>query len=151
MNEIAVSSQYAGLSFSEDAVVTAVRACISAGLTAIAEGELSIVFVADYEIADIHAKFMDDPTPTDVITFDADPEMESAGEICVSVDTAARECSNNGCSFSEEMTLYVVHGLLHLAGYDDRSPEDLAQMRAAERKAMDHLKNTGHLPQFTIA
>jgi probable rRNA maturation factor len=51
-------------------------------------GDLSIVFVNDAAIAKVHAQFMDDPTPTDVITFPADPELDFAGEIIVSVDHA---------------------------------------------------------------
>ena len=51
-------------------------------------GELSLVFLTDAALAQIHADFMDDPTATDVITFEGDPLAGLAGEICVSVDTA---------------------------------------------------------------
>src|SRR5689334_19764508 len=53
-------------------------------------GELSVVFLTDRAIARIHGEFMDDPTPTDVITFPGDPTAGVAGEICVSADAAWR-------------------------------------------------------------
>ena len=62
----------------------------------ISEGELSIAFVNDAEIAQVHADFMDDHSPTDVITFPAQPEMKSAGEIIVSVDHARSRAADEG-------------------------------------------------------
>src|SRR5665213_4112481 len=79
--------------------------------------ELSIVFLTDPALAGLHAGFMGDPTPTDVITFAGEPALGSAGEICVSADAAARYAP--GRDFSLELTLYLVHGWLHLAGHDD--------------------------------
>src|SRR5437870_1634813 len=56
---------------------------------AVSTGELSLVFLTDAALAKLHADFLDDPTTTDVITFEGDPALGTAGEICVSVDTAA--------------------------------------------------------------
>src|SRR6188474_2223675 len=53
-------------------------------------GELSLVFLTDPALAKIHADFMDDPTATDVITFEGEPLAGLAGEVCVSADTAAK-------------------------------------------------------------
>lgn len=111
-------------------------------------GELSIVFVNDNEIAQIHGDFMDDPTPTDVITFPSDPEMDSAGEIIVSVDQARRKATELNVPFSHELCLYLVHGWLHLAGYDDRSEEDRVAMRKAEEEALEVLKVDRALDDF---
>ncbi len=98
----------------------------------ITPGDLSIAFVDDTQIAHIHGNFMNTPTPTDVITFPADIEMASAGEIIVSVDHAQSRAGESGESFSRELSWYLVHGWLHLAGYDDRNSQDRAQMRLAE-------------------
>jgi probable rRNA maturation factor len=109
---------------------------------------LTIAFVTDAELARLHAQFLDDPTPTDVITFPAEPGFGAAGEICVSADAAARQ---PGRAFSLELTLYVVHGWLHLAGHDDLNPAAKRRMRRAERSALAHLRAARALPHFSLA
>ncbi len=99
-------------------------------------GELSLALVDDHAIADLHAQFLDDPTTTDVITFAGEPAFGTAGEICVSADTAATFATKHRHDFSTELTLYVIHGWLHLAGYDDLEPAKKRRMRAAEKRAM---------------
>ncbi|MFT4902139.1 MAG: putative rRNA maturation factor [Lentimonas sp.] len=116
----------------------------------ITPGELSIVFVDDATIAQVHNDFMDDPTPTDVITFPANPEMESAGEIIVSVDHAITRADELGLPFSRELSLYLVHGWLHLAGYDDRNATDRTAMREAEAKALNILDAANLGAGFTL-
>ena len=124
-------------------------------------GELSVVFLTDPALAKIHADFMGDPTATDVITFAGDPANGLAGEICVSADTAAQYvgaalAAARGLprgtplreAFSAELTLYVVHGWLHLAGYDDLQPAKKRRMRAAEKRAMTLLRREKALPVF---
>jgi len=111
-------------------------------------GEISIVFVSDETIARIHGDYMETPEPTDVITFPGDPEMDFAGEIVVSVDHARRQASAHGQSFSRELALYLVHGWLHLAGLDDRRPEDRRAMRDAEAKIFRDLDAREAVPLF---
>lgn len=114
------------------------------------EGELSLAFLTDPAVARIHADFLSDPTPTDVITFEGNTSLESAGEICVSVDTAFSYASLHQRDFSEELTLYLVHGWLHLSGYDDLKPTKKRIMRAAEKRAMACLRTAGVLPTFSL-
>ncbi|WP_309398817.1 rRNA maturation RNase YbeY [Cerasicoccus maritimus] len=114
------------------------------------DGELSLVFLTDDELAQIHDDFLDDPTPTDVITFPGDAEMDFAGEICVSVDRAISEAPKHGWSFAEELTLYLVHGWLHLAGHDDLDDEARAEMRKAEKLCLERLKSMDAMPSFTL-
>ena len=114
------------------------------------DGELSVVFLTDPALAKIHADFLDDPTDTDVITFEGNPAMGTAGEICVSADTAARYAREHDREFSTELTLYVVHGWLHLAGYDDLQPAKKRVMRRAEARAMKLLERTNTLPVFKL-
>lgn len=113
-------------------------------------GELSIVFLTDPAIAQIHADFMADPTATDVITFEGDATAGLAGEICVSADTAAAYAREHGHDFATELTLYVVHGWLHLAGYDDLAPTKKRRMRAAEARALKLLAAADALPAFRL-
>jgi probable rRNA maturation factor len=107
-----------------------------------APGELSLVFMTDAALARIHADFLDDPKTTDVITFEGEPTFGTAGEICVSADTADTYASRHGHDFSTELALYVVHGWLHLAGYDDLEPVKKRRMRAAEKRALSLLGET---------
>ena len=111
------------------------------------EGDISIVFLSDSALAKLHDDFMQDPSPTDVITFPGDKCMHFAGEICVSVDCAERVASDHGSTFAQELTLYLVHGWLHLCGYNDINNEDRLKMRDAER---DVLKPISNIPTFSL-
>lgn len=126
-------------------------------------GELSLVFLTDPTLAQIHADFMGDPTATDVITFEGDPAAGLAGEICVSADTAWKYVESRSpdrprsagrptlpASFSAELTLYLVHGWLHLAGYDDLQPAKKRRMRAAEARALKLLRAAKAVPAFRM-
>ena len=115
------------------------------------EGELSLAFLTDPALAALHANFLGDPTPTDVITFEAQPGMGAAGEICVSADTARAFAQAKKLDFSRELTLYIVHGWLHLAGYDDLQPAKKRQMRAAEVLAMKLLDAADAVPVFSLS
>lgn len=114
------------------------------------DGELSLAFMTDAKLAKLHDEFLDDPTTTDVITFEGQPGFGVAGEICVSADTAAAYSKEHDREFSEELTLYVVHGWLHLAGYDDLQPAKKRKMRAAEARAMKLLHAANAVPAFAL-
>ena len=114
------------------------------------DGELSLAFMTDAKLAKLHGDFLDDPTTTDVITFEGQPEFGVAGEVCVSADTAATFAKTHGKDFSEELALYVVHGWLHLAGYDDLVPVKKRRMRAAEARALKILRAAKAVPTFSF-
>jgi probable rRNA maturation factor len=118
---------------------------------ALPPGELSIAFLTDDVLANLHGRFLDDPSTTDVITFDGNADMDSAGEVCVSVDTAIQSARSRKIDFSRELLLYVVHGWLHLAGYDDLRPDRKRRMRAAEARAISLITSTGGPPLFRLA
>jgi probable rRNA maturation factor len=103
--------------------------------------EVSIYFVTSKKITALHAYFFDDPTPTDCISLPLDDAEEKnyhiLGEIFISPKAALNYSPQNPY---EEITLYLVHGLLHLMGYDDCEPAQRKKMRLAERKIMHHLK-----------
>jgi probable rRNA maturation factor len=83
--------------------------------------EVEVSFINDTTIADIHLRFMAIPGATDVITFDH-------GEIYISVETAQKQAQQFGNSLERELMLYIIHGLLHLAGYEDASESDRIKM-----------------------
>jgi len=93
---------------------------------------VSLLLTDDAEIGSLHAQHLGDPSPTDVMSFDLDGDAE----VVVSVETAAREARADH-PVAHEVALYVVHGLLHLCGFDDHSAGDRARMRAAERAVLD--------------
>lgn len=93
---------------------------------------VSLLLTDDTEIAQVHADFLGDATATDVISFAIDGEAE----LVVSVETAARNAEAHGHALAAEVALYVVHGLLHLCGYDDRTARARARMRRAERAVL---------------
>ena len=100
-------------------------------------GTLSIAIFNDRDLARIHRKFMNKPNPTDVITFEGEDDM--AGEICASAERAKIVASKYDNLPSRELSLYVAHGYLHLAGVDDIAPEDAAVMRRAEALCLEIL------------
>lgn len=113
-------------------------------------GELSIAFLDDEEMVQLHADFLDDPTQTDVITFPGEAGEDSfAGEICVCIPQAEREAPKHGTSVAEEILLYLVHGWLHLAGHDDLSEAPRAAMRAAEQETLAYLRGKDFTPEWT--
>jgi probable rRNA maturation factor len=114
-------------------------------------GELSVAFLTDRALAELHGRYLEDPSRTDVITFEGDPAHGQAGEICVSVDAAVRHAGRSRARLSREVTLYVVHGWLHLAGYDDLRPAAKRAMRRSEGRALQLLEGAGALPRFKLA
>ncbi|MDG1241847.1 MAG: rRNA maturation RNase YbeY [Opitutae bacterium] len=145
-----ISNQYKLLADPIEATKQRCRALEASGAFPIAQGELSVVFVTDTIIGRIHDDFMNDPSATDVITFPANIEMESAGEIIVSVDHARSRSEELGEPFSRELSLYLVHGWLHLAGFDDRNETDRSAMRIAEQQALKILDKTSINTHFNI-
>ncbi|HEY2714047.1 MAG TPA: rRNA maturation RNase YbeY [Chthoniobacterales bacterium] len=93
------------------------------GLTSLSE--INVVLVSDRKIADLHHRFLKIAGPTDVITF-------QHGEIFISAETAQRQARHYRTSLGHELRLYLVHGLLHLHGFDDQT--------AASRARMSHIQ-----------
>jgi len=85
--------------------------------------------ISDRLMARLHRQFLGQTGPTDVLTF-------QHGEIFISAETARRHARTFGNSFACEVRLYIVHGLLHLHGFDDRSEADAQTMEAAQEKIL---------------
>jgi probable rRNA maturation factor len=100
---------------------------------------ISIALVDDAAIHRVNREHLDHDCPTDVISFLlSDPDdAELAGEIVVSTQTALAIALRIEVPAWAELVLYVVHGLLHLCGYDDRSDQDAQIMRSREKMALE--------------
>ena len=100
---------------------------IAAGVALEGLGEIEVSVVSDRVIAGVHKEFMGIEGATDVITFEH-------GEIVMSAETAERQGREFGQRIEEELGLYIVHGILHLNGYDDL--EEGAARRMKEKQAL---------------
>lgn len=103
----------------------------------IAQAELSIAIVDDPAIRQFNKQYLNHDYETDVISFvlDYDPTIQFlVGQLIVSTDTAARLAAEVGGTMQDELLLYVIHGTLHLVGFDDKSATDAEAMRAEEKK-----------------
>ncbi len=90
-------------------------------------GEIDVLLISDRRMAALHRQFMNITGPTDVITF-------QHGEIFISVETAKRNARRFRSSIENEMKLYLVHGLLHLGGFDDKTAADARKMEKAQAR-----------------
>ena len=90
---------------------------------------ISVLIVSDRKIVSLHQRFMNESGPTDVITF-------QHGEIFISAEMARRNARRFKSSLGQELRLYLVHGLLHLHGFDDRDPANARKMEAVQRKIL---------------
>jgi probable rRNA maturation factor len=103
---------------------------------------ISVALVDNATIRRINQKHLEHDWPTDVISFtlSAAGEPELAGELIVSTEMAAATAAELGAEPAAELSLYVIHGLLHLCGYDDQTESDIHEMRARESA---HLQRHG--------
>lgn len=91
--------------------------------------DISILLISDRRMAELHRRFLNQPGSTDVITFDH-------GEICISAETARKHARRFNSSTVCEIQLYIVHGLLHLNGFDDRTKAGARKMGLAQQKIL---------------
>jgi len=113
----------------------------------VADGaELAILFVDEAAMEQLHIQWMDEPGPTDVLSFPMDelrPGTEDAptpagllGDIVVCPTVAARQATAAGHTAEEEMLLLTTHGILHLLGYDHAEPDEEKEMFALQRRLL---------------
>jgi probable rRNA maturation factor len=105
-------------------------------------GEVGIWLCTDVEIADLHLRYMDVPGATDVITFPGDDETEGEylGDITVSAETATLQSVDAGHSPEREIAYLCLHGLLHIAGYDDLDGKSRASMITKQEALLDEFE-----------
>ena len=109
----------------------------------IPEARIGVAVVDDATIAKLHQKYLNDPDPTDVLSFVLECSPQAIeGEVVVSAETALASAPHYGCTADDELLRYVIHGTLHLVGYDDTTPKDRAVMRKMEREYLEKRKST---------
>jgi probable rRNA maturation factor len=98
---------------------------------------VAVRVIDDAEMVDLHSRFHNDPTPTDVLTFEAsDPGDPVDVDIAVCLDEARRNVVDRGHDVNRELLLYMLHGLLHCCGHDDHDAESHARMHAEEDRIL---------------
>lgn len=95
-------------------------------------GAINIIFCSDPYILDINLKYLSHDYFTDIITFDYCEGDKLSGDLFISIDSVRENAEFYGAEFRDELDRVMVHGLLHLIGYDDHSEEDIAVMRSKE-------------------
>ena len=95
-------------------------------------GDISIILCSDNYILDVNQQYLQHDYFTDIITFDYCEGDRLSGDLFISVDTVRENALEYGTEFYDELNRVIVHGILHLIGYDDHSDEDIAVMRKKE-------------------
>ncbi len=104
----------------------------------VTQGKVTCAFMTDAAIHVLNKRFLNHDEPTDVITFPySDKPLQ--GDLAISVDTAATAARERGHGVGDELLLYVIHGMLHLCGYDDLTEKERRKMREREAHYLSKL------------
>lgn len=103
-------------------------------------GEVSYIFCSDKEILELNRKYLGHDYYTDVITFDYSDKDVISGDIFIGVDTVSSNAEEFGISYKNELFRVIIHGILHLCGIEDKTPEARADMDRRENEALNLLK-----------
>lgn len=129
-NRVTVSNLHRFLRFSPDETSRLVRHVLSreraSGWT------VGVVFVPDQRMRRLHARYLGDRRTTDVLSFVYDDAGPKEGDIVVCLDQARRQAPAFGTTFSGEVARLIIHGTLHVLGYDDSRPRAQAAMKKRE-------------------
>lgn len=139
MISVEVCNEQSALPVDPDRIRRAVGVVLAG--ESIAAATISIAVVDDPAMRELNRRYLDHDYETDVLSFlleESDQQLD--GEIIVSADTAILQAGEFAWSADDELLLYVIHGTLHLTGYDDHSAADRGQMR---RKEMQYLRELG--------
>jgi probable rRNA maturation factor len=114
--------------------------------------EISILLLDDAQITALNRKYLSRNYPTDVLSFpmaggpypDINPQL--LGDVVISVETAFKQAHESDCSLQEELACLLIHGILHLLGYDhERSAAERMKMRRLKKKLLQQLCDEGIL------
>ena len=104
------------------------------------EGDINYIFMNDEMLLNINEEFLGHDTYTDIITFDlSEEENEISGEIFISTERVIENAVKFKVSYPEEMHRVLIHGILHLCGYNDKTEEEKVEMRAKEDYYLDNI------------
>ncbi|MFH1120205.1 MAG: rRNA maturation RNase YbeY [Bacteroidota bacterium] len=105
-------------------------------------GEISIIFSNDAYLHEMNIKYLAHDTFTDVITFDYSEGSLISGDVFISIERVKENSVSYSKTFSDELNRVMVHGVLHLCGYKDKSEKDLANMRKKEEQYLSLFPNS---------
>lgn len=138
MYRIAITSQVKSCKISRSLIRRAVHTVLKQA--GIETAEISVAIVDDPTIAQIHEQYLGEPDPTDVLSFLLEKgDRHLDGEIVVSADTAKTWATRVGWSPEHELLLYIVHGTLHLVGFDDQTQTERRKIRREEKAVLRNL------------
>ena len=95
-------------------------------------GTISVIFCTDSFLKEINIKYLNHDTLTDIITFDYVEDNTISGDIFISIDRVQENASSINVSFSDELDRVIIHGILHLLKYNDKTPDEQQLIRAKE-------------------
>ncbi|NCT10587.1 MAG: rRNA maturation RNase YbeY [Flavobacteriia bacterium] len=104
-------------------------------------GELNFIFCDDEYLYKLNVEFLNHDTFTDVISFDNTLGKLISGDIFISVERVRENAKEYNATFDDELHRVLIHGVLHLLGFKDKSPEDEKMMRSQENDALSFLNN----------
>ena len=105
-----------------------------------AVGNINYIFCSDERELEVNRQFLGHDYYTDIITFDYSTESTLNGDIFISLDTVRSNAEEVGVSFEEELHRILIHGVLHLTGQGDKTPETKAEMTRKENLAIQKLQ-----------
>ena len=103
-------------------------------------GDIAYVFCSDEKILEINQQYLNHDYYTDIITFDYTDNSIISGDIFISVDTVKSNSEELNVSFDLELKRILIHGILHLCGQDDKTPETKSEMTKKENLALEKYK-----------
>lgn len=104
-----------------------------------AVGNINYIFCSDERELEVNRAFLGHDYYTDVITFDYSTSQTLNGDIFISLETVQSNAETVGAPFEQELMRILIHGVLHLTGQGDKTPETKAEMTAKEEKALKKL------------
>ncbi len=133
MFNIDIANEQAAHAIDEERLRRAVRSVLQG--EQVAQATVSVAIVDDAAIHRLNRQYLQHDFTTDVLSFVLDRSANALeGEVIASIETAAAAARSFRSTIGDELLLYVVHGTLHLVGYDDQEPQAAATMRARERR-----------------
>ncbi len=100
-------------------------------------GEISVVMCSDKHLLEVNQKYLNHDFYTDIITFDYSEDSEISGDLMISYERVKENAASQKVTVQHELRRVMVHGVLHLLGFKDKTEEDAAEMRSQEDAALD--------------
>lgn len=118
--------------------------CISEWVESVIElfekipSEINIIFTSDSYLRDINIKYLSKDYFTDIITFDYVEENNISGDLFISIERIKENALSNDLSFKDELDRVIIHGVLHLLGFNDKTDEEKSLMRQKEDEMLNN-------------